>query len=191
MPLPFRAWAECSNLGSVVKEGGSVTHCNIQQLARCSWYILPTLTVLLSRRVPQGFSSVWQEANRSPSTITPVYGGCCQPQARHSHYATLGAFPTKFAPGRSGVVFPQPSAAFAPGNRGLWSAPHLSCSVHLYQNTLGPRRWGDGGPLPLPTSCHCLVALLPLTAEIQPNTGGRITNSSKFAWEVPHSREPP
>lgn len=151
MPLPFRAWAGCSNLGSVVKEGGSVRYCNIQQLARCSWYIPPTLTVLLSRRVPQGFSSVWQEANRSPSTITPVYGGCCQPQARHSNYATLGGFTTKFAPGPSGVVFSQPSPAFAPGNRGLWSTLHLPFSVHLYQDTLAPRR---GGLLPLPTSCH-------------------------------------
>lgn len=62
----------------------------------------------LSRRVPQGFSSVWQEANRSSSTITPVYEMCCQPQARHSNSATQGAFTTKFAPGLSGVVVLSP-----------------------------------------------------------------------------------
>lgn len=44
---------------------------------------------------------------------------------------------------------------------------------------------------PLPATANLLCFHLEFPAEIQPNTGGRIANSSKFAWKVPPSREPP
>lgn len=73
MALPFKAWARCNNLGSVASEGKKLNqalqHSAVGQMLLAHAH----LTVLLSRRVPQVFSSVWQEANEFPSTVTPVY----------------------------------------------------------------------------------------------------------------------
>lgn len=168
--------------GQLVREGGVTRHCTFQQVARCSWFIPPTLTVLLSKRAPhriQGSSSVWKEVE-FPCTETSVRLSC-QALTRHSSYFVTQ--PPTPAPDQQGWCPFRPPLTFAPGSRGLWSTLYLPCFLFIsVKLPCSCGMWGLICLYPTPHDCSIALLLLGIYMGVQISSGSRGPTNPSFAF---------